>query len=101
MHTTTDPIVEPRSLPDARLIQKLKFETIWEKQDTGPNGFKRGVYFHRAKVIGGWLVHHSYSQVDGRPTPSGSSEPAGTGIGASVTFVPDPNHAWNLDDYLT
>jgi hypothetical protein len=43
---------------------------------------------HRAKVVGGWLVHSVVG--DG-------SEGA---IAGSMTFVPDPNHDWMIPPEL-
>lgn len=52
-----------------------------------------GGYYERAKVHGGWLVR-CRTQVDSTYT-RGSS----TGWKINVTFVPDPNHDWQIQNY--
>ena len=51
----------------------------------------------RAKVIGGWLVK-AYENVYHRGdvySPSGD----GWDWRVAMTFVPDPHHAWEVDEY--
>ena len=52
------------------MIKNLEFEKIDD------------LYF-RAKVFGGWIVKSIFY--------------IGYDIGVSMTFVPDPNHEWELD----
>lgn len=38
---------------------------------------------HRAKVIGGWLVHHHSQNLE-------------LGMSETMCFVPDPDHEWTI-----
>ncbi|MFC1587780.1 hypothetical protein ACFL54_05675 [Planctomycetota bacterium] len=55
----------------------------WETIDPDQGG---GYSTHRLKVYGGWIVK-SISQVKG----------VNNSITASVTFIPDLKHEWELD----
>jgi hypothetical protein len=66
----------------------------WEEIEHN-NGF----YLRRAKVFGGWLVS-AVSDVrspvyNGYSTPDFSSD---LEYRTSITFVPDPNHEWKLEE---
>lgn len=76
----------------------------WELIDKLPRGGSY-MYTSRARCHGGWLVSSFYSQerkfVDRRinynngqsySTSVGGGLSAGTGL----TFVPDPNHEWEI-----
>ena len=52
---------------------KFLWEALWDNRHNSAT--------HRAKVIGGWIVH----------SVVGNSE-----IGTSMVFVPDPNHEWEI-----
>lgn len=54
---------------------KIKFE--WEQVDHNA---------YRAKVIGGWLLENLYC-----------AEPYLAPFSASMAFIPDQNHEWEID----
>jgi hypothetical protein len=59
----------------------MKFE--WEMIDNNTVDKKHFAITHRAKVIGGWIVHNATK------LPNVGSE--------SMVFIPDPNHEWTLE----
>lgn len=70
-------------------FSKLHWETI-ELAAYVPSDFYR---VQRAKVFGGWLVKcQSYRSED--------SGGRGVGEGMGLTFIPDVEHKWNLEDYI-
>ena len=80
----------------------------WEKlEDSHARRTEKGVreervYIHRAKVLGGWLVKSIATYEMQRKFKQESGEydfEAGAGVGMGITFVPDPDHAWNPADY--
>lgn len=78
---------------------KLVFETICD-EDNSSNELSNSFYIGRAKVFGGWLVYQSWDKSFQKGGGPGVPPTAGgMGIGTGLTFVPDPGHAWNLDDY--
>jgi len=81
-------------------IDKLKFETIFRRVSEAANT-ANGLFIYRAKVIGGWLVFQHYARVDTNSTPQNTKEVGGVGIGNGLAFIPDINHQWNLDDYMS
>lgn len=52
----------------------------------------------RAPVLRGWLVVHSlYSERDRSfIQPGAAAGGIGVGLGVGLTFVPDPNHEWQV-----
>ena len=60
-------------------IGSLRWDAIKNKSKNG-NG--KPQYTYRAKVIGGWLVETENF----------------TGSCGGLTFIPDPEHAWILED---
>ena len=69
-------------------MSKLKWEYI-EQLSKHVIG-SQGDYIRRAKVRGGWLVE-SYV---------GGHNADGSGYGVGLTFIPDPEHRWDLIEYL-
>jgi hypothetical protein len=74
----------------------LSWETIENWRDC--------IYTERLNVPGGWLVRStrlvrepSFVIVPPGLPAAGNTLPTGGGLGAGVglTFLPDPNHAWN------
>lgn len=57
----------------------------WEEiYDAGEDNFD---VTKRAKVFGGWIVQHFVLELGSPPAPC-----------ISLTFIPDPNHEWVIDD---
>lgn len=52
-----------------------------------------GFYFRRAKVFGGWIVNASADNQIWNDIHQQYQEQIAS---VSITFVPDPNHEWNL-----
>ncbi len=81
----------------------------WQKlegvhQTTAGKGLRdEDLVVQRAKVFGGWLVRclgiyelqRKYKGTDGQLDYEASA-----GMGVGITFVPDPEHAWNPTDYV-
>jgi hypothetical protein len=83
----------------------LSWETIENTCPGGPSEHWRDcTYTERLNVPGGWLVRStrlvrepSFVIVPPGLPAAGNTLPTGGGLGAGVglTFLPDPNHAWN------
>ena len=58
----------------------------------------RWLLTERAHVPGGWLVRSHVSRVIASAHPAEQPWVGGVGLGAgiSITFVPDPEHAWDV-----
>ncbi len=70
-------------------MSKLKWEEIKHDHD---------FYLIRSKVIGGWLVIAEFDALSQVPDGYGGIEnQVGHQFRPTMTFVPDPNHEWKLD----
>lgn len=58
---------------------------IWEQIYASEYRTHISMQFYRAKVFGGWLIH-SITIDDKTP------------ISESMSFVPDDNHVWQIED---
>ena len=68
----------------SKKFSKLNWEYI--EQASKPAKGNNGNYIRRAKVPGGWLVE---SYVGGQTAD-------GLGYGLGLTFIPDPDHKWEV-----
>jgi hypothetical protein len=68
----------------------------WESIDQKYSG-----YLYRAPIFGGWLVKevHDVSTIlpDWSANIPGIRNEQGYEFRSSITFVPDPNHEWDLN----
>lgn len=56
-----------------------------------------GFYLRRARVVNGWLVSAIYDVLSPTHYSNGYiTSTTGYQWQGSLTFVPDPNHEWNL-----
>lgn len=62
-------------------------ELIWE--DIPHNN---GFYLRRTPIFGGWLVNSIYDVLSSQ----GEYSSTGSEFTGSMTFVPDPEHKWDL-----
>ena len=69
---------------DGGVVVKLEFENI-------------DSHHQRARVPGGWLVK-AYEEVT-HATDHGNYQ--GWDLRIAMTFVPDPNHEWTIDEETT
>jgi len=64
----------------------------WEEIEHN-NGF----YLRRSKIHGGWLVTAISDVMTVLPDGNGIRNDQAYEWRTSITFVPDPNHEWKLD----
>lgn len=57
----------------------------------------RGFYMNRAKIFGGWLVSAISDVSSVLPNGDGIMTQQGYEYRTSITFVPDPNNEWKLN----
>jgi hypothetical protein len=60
-------------------------------------GHDNGFYLRRARIFGGWLVNAIADVNTLRHDGYSLSTSQGYEWRNSITFVPDPNHEWDLD----
>lgn len=65
---------------------KMAKKLVWKRIEDRWNGPPPNGYTYRAKVPGGWLVSVWAGEKNHQP------------VGAGVTFLPDPDHLWDVPD---
>lgn len=75
--------------------ERLDWEYI-EGHNERRNGFTMGLSaLHRAKVFGGWLVYKNAAYRELKNSSEPGYEDDFNRL-ANLSFVPDPNHEWDL-----
>jgi hypothetical protein len=90
---------DTETVPNALTWQRIELHAYQTDEVLGhvpSNG--RWLLTERAKVPGGWLVRTHISRVLASAHPVDQPWVGGIGVGAgiSITYVPDPEHTWDV-----